>query len=115
MLLLAACGTPSQEDKLLQEATDIHNTALSIAEELETTLKQNTISADSASAILKAIEAWENDLVEVPGNEHHDHEGHKHSHEPVHVTAEEMLQLQLELNQRIEQIKKRVEAISNQN
>ena len=112
LLLLAACGTPSQEDKLLQEAADIHNTALAIAEELETTLKQNTISADSASAILAAIEAWENDLVEVPGNEHHDHEGHNHAHEPVHVTSQEMLQLQLELKQRIEQIKKRVEALT---
>ncbi len=113
LLLLAACGTPSQEDKLLQEAADIHNTALATAEELETTLKQNTISADSASAILAAIEAWENDLVEVPGNEHHhDHEEHNHAHEPVHVTSQEMLQLQLELKQRIEQIQKRVEALT---
>jgi LmbE family N-acetylglucosaminyl deacetylase len=116
LLCLTACSTSSKEDKLLQEAADVHNMALLMAEELETTLKQNTFPADSASAIRAAIEAWENDLVEVPGNEHHhNHEGHNHSHEPVHVTAEEMLQLQLELKQRIERIKKRVEAISNQN
>ncbi|MBX2915801.1 MAG: hypothetical protein KF856_11085 [Cyclobacteriaceae bacterium] len=112
LLLLSACSV-SHEQKLLQEAADIHNTALLIAEELEATLKHNTIPPDSVAAILIDIEAWENDLVEVPGNEHHhDHEGHNHSHDPVHVTAEEMLQLQLELKQRIEQIKKRVEALT---
>lgn len=115
LLLLSACSV-SHEQKLLQEAADIHNTALLIAEELEATLKQNTIPVDSVSAILTAIEAWENDLVEVPGNEHHhDHEGHNHSHEPVNVTADEMLQLQLELKYRIERIKKRVDVITNQN
>lgn len=63
-------------------------------------------------AFIKYFEAWENDLVEVPGNEHHhNHEERNHSHEPVHVTAEEMLQL--ELKQRIEQIKKRVDVIAN--
>lgn len=114
LLGLVACSTPSNEDKLLQEAADVHNTALLIAEELEITLKQNAISADSASAILAAIEAWENDLVEVPGNTHpHDHEGHNHSHEAVNVTAEEMLQLQLELKARIEKIKKRVDTATN--
>jgi len=114
LLLLSACS-PSPEDKLLQEASDVHNAALLIAEELEAALNQNMIPADSASAIRAAIEAWENDLVEVPGNEHHDHEGHNHSHEPLNVTAEEMLQLQLELKQRIEQIKKRIDTIINQN
>ncbi|MBN8653215.1 MAG: hypothetical protein J0L67_17435 [Cytophagales bacterium] len=113
LLWLTACGASSKEDKVLQEAADVHNTALLMVEELETTLKQNTFPADSASAILAAIEVWKNDLVEVPGNEHHhEHEGHNHSHEPVNVTAEEMLQLQLELKQRIEKIKKRVEALS---
>jgi hypothetical protein len=77
LLCLTACSTSSKEDKLLQEAADVHNMALLMAEELETTLKQNTFPADSASAIRAAIEAWENDLVEVPGNEHHhNHEGH---------------------------------------
>ncbi|MBX2897060.1 MAG: hypothetical protein KF763_16560 [Cyclobacteriaceae bacterium] len=114
LLLLSACSV-SHEQKLLQEAADIHNTALLIAEALEATLKQNIIPPDSASAILTAIEAWENNLVEVPGNEHHhDHEGHNHSHERVNVTAEEMLQLQVELKYRIQQIKKRVDAITNQ-
>ena len=114
MLWLTACSASSKEDKVLQEAADVHNMALLMAEELETTLKQNTFPADSTSAILAAIEAWENDLVEVPGNEHHhEHEGHNHSHEPVNVTAEEMLKLQLELKQRIEQIKKRVDVIAN--
>jgi uncharacterized protein YcfL len=115
LLLLSACSL-SHEQKLLQEAADIHNTAVLIAEELEAILKQNTIPVDSVSAILAAIEAWENDLVEVPGNEHHhDHEGHNHSHEPLNVTADEMLQLQLELKYRIERIKKRVDVITNQN
>lgn len=111
LLGLVACSAPSNENKLLQEAADVHNTALLIAEELETTLKQYTFPADSASAIMAAIKAWENELVEVPGNEHHDHEGHNHSHEAVNITAEEMLHLQLELKARMEQIKKRVDTI----
>lgn len=110
-MVLSACSPSSQEQKSLQEAANVHNAALLIAEELEATLKLSTIPADSAFVITAAIEAWVNDLVEVPGNEHHHHEGHHHSHEPVNVTAEEMLQLQLELKHRIEQIKKRVDAL----
>ncbi|MCW5911032.1 MAG: hypothetical protein KIT62_08155 [Cyclobacteriaceae bacterium] len=113
VLLAWACAAPSQDEKLLKEAADVHNTALQIAEDLESRLKQEAIPADSAFVILAAIEEWEQDLIEVPGNEHHhDHEGHNHSHEPVNVTAAEMLELQLELKQRIEQIKKRVDALT---
>lgn len=114
LLLLLGCGTSLQDAKLLKEAAEVHNAALQIAKDVETRIKQDGIHADSVLVIGKAIEEWEHDLVEVPGNEHHHHhhEGHHHSHEPVNITATEMLQLQQELKQRIELIKKRADLLT---
>lgn len=111
-VLLWSCSPSSSDEKLLREAAAVHNAALQLAEELETRLRQSEIPPDSATVLLEDIEAWENDLVEVPGNTHHHHAGHTHSHEPVHVTPKEMLLLQTELKHRIEQIKNRVDALT---
>jgi hypothetical protein len=111
-LLLVACTTASPDDKMLQEAADVHNSALLIATELKLHLQQNALVADSVSAIVLAIKDWENDGVEVPGNRHQNHEEHTHSSEPVQVTAKEMLNLQQEWKARIIDIKKRVEALT---
>lgn len=98
----------SGQDTHLQHAAALHQEALQIAEDLEDQLKQTSIPSDSAAVLQAAIEAWEKDLVEVPGFEHtHDHAGHQHSHEPVQVTPEQMLHLQQEAKDRIEQLKKR--------
>jgi hypothetical protein len=103
----------SEERTHLQQAAALHLEAVQIAEALEDQLKQATILSDSVAVLRAEIEVWEKDLVEVPGFEHtSNHSGHQHLHEPVQVTAEEMFQLQSESKKRIEQIKKRVDAIT---
>lgn len=110
IFIFGSCTKPGQ-DPHLQQAAALHLEALQIAEDLEDQLKQGAIPSDSAAVLQAAIEAWEKDLVEVPGYEHeHDHAGHNHSHEPVQVTPEEMLQLQQAAKAQIEQLKKRFDS-----
>lgn len=118
LLVLCACGGRNRQDEaLLKEAAAIHNQMVILAETLEKKLEtlQNdtthTIPADSITAWMQAIKAWESDLVEVPGNEeHHHHEEGEHHHQNTpDVTAEQMLVIQKELNIRLEALRQRIE------
>jgi hypothetical protein len=62
---------------------------------------------DSVVTLLREIQLWENDLVEVPGSEHHQHEKHEHRHAPLSITGTEMLLIQNELKARIERIQEK--------
>lgn len=125
-LLLAACGgRTSADEATLKEAGQIHLQASEVQERLEplvdslVALKTSlatraTPEAQAAVAGIdsatKRFEAWEESVVEVPGQEHaHDHaEGeshHHHDHKSApQVTASEMLEIQKELKANIEKI-----------
>lgn len=71
--------------------------------------KNSVINKDSIIILLGALEEWENDLVEIPGNEEHDHSGHHHhDHTVIEVTAKQMFQIQKELDIRLANIGKRI-------
>lgn len=100
-------------------AAEIHNQMISTKDTLEQTLlnlKKDTsglVSQDSILAWEELLKIWENDLVEVPGNElHHDHHQSEsnphHSHQQLDVTPEQMLEVQKELQQRLTAIEKRI-------
>jgi hypothetical protein len=124
-LAVACSGIPKEEERLLKEAATIHNSAFDKAGELEEMLENlksdTTVIADSVEILLKAIEAWESQMVEVPGNEHHhDHaeEGEEHHHHHEHgktldVTAQEMLTVQQEMKRQIEAIQVRIENLTS--
>lgn len=80
-------------NELLKDRPSVHNT-------------------DSVIILLGALEEWENDLVEMPGNEEHDHSGHHHDHTVLEVTAEQMFQIQKELNIRLTNIGKRINTLT---
>lgn len=121
VIWITACGGSSEKEKqLLSEASAVHNQAVALARDLKTHLEQlemdSTVSVDSVRLWKQLLAQWNEELVEVPGNEHeHDHEhDHDHSHDHHHhgssdqVTASEMLDIQRDMKERIEQLNKRV-------
>ncbi len=117
VVVFVGCSVQSTHDKkLLTEAAKLHNEAIALAEQLEKELKllasDTTIAQDSVVLLHSAIKAWEDDLVEVPGNEAHHHpEGahhHRHAEQPD-LTPEQMLTVQQELFARIQNLQQRLE------
>lgn len=119
MIWITACGGASEKEKqLLNEASAVHNQAVALARDLKTHLAQlemdSTVSVDSVKLWRQLLDQWNEELVEVPGNEHeHDHD-HDHSHDhhhhgsPDQVTASEMLDIQRDMKERIEQLNNRI-------
>lgn len=121
-LLAGACHSQrAKDDVTLHKAADVHNEMMKSAHDLEDRL--NVMGRDSLSAALidsvnvwkSLFEAWEEDVVEVPGNEAHaHHEGaHHHDHKIPEVTPDQMLVIQQELKSRLDQIRGRVDKFSS--
>ena len=120
VLCVTACGGTSKKDtELLNEASLLHNEAVAIAGDLKVHLSQlekdSTVSVDSLKVWRQLLTQWNEELVEVPGNEHeHDHDdGHDHDHDHHHqpadqVTAAEMLLIQRDMKERIELLSNRI-------
>ncbi|HKK77474.1 MAG TPA: hypothetical protein VJ953_20510 [Saprospiraceae bacterium] len=96
----SACTTTSEEDKLMQEAFNIHQEAMQVANETRALLTATDQTRKDLQSIRNRLERWEDDLVEVPGFEHdhdhsHDHD-HDHSHSTLELLPEDMLAIQKE-------------------
>jgi hypothetical protein len=117
---LFSCTNTNKEKEVFANAASIHNEMMKTVEAMEEQIAAlekdsiNSVPTDSLTAWKEAIELWESDMVEVPGNEEHhdDKEGghHHHDHKTVEVTAEQMLFIQQELSSRLASIKSRIEA-----
>ncbi|MDW3194388.1 MAG: hypothetical protein R8G66_18575 [Cytophagales bacterium] len=125
LLLAYACGS-SKEDPNLAQAMDIHNEATKIGhsasmsvsqlKSLEAKMKQPQL--DSLNAITTDLSEWYETLVEVPGNEHEDHDGHDHDHDHQEnylegLSSEDILAIQAELKKQIQWIDARVNNLMN--
>lgn len=136
-LVIWSCGGKSaKDDPILQEATKIHEEAHEMQEGIEPTIegidslktvlieKKKSLADSSAKQIDELVgaldkikgdfEAWEENVVSVPGMEdEHEHEHskegehhHHHDHKPApDVTSEQMLDIQKEIRKNIEAIK----------
>jgi ABC-type nickel/cobalt efflux system permease component RcnA len=111
----AACQSPQTSDELKQ-AGEIHLQALALSAQLENSLdslgQTTTVPPDSLAAWKRELEAWEENLVEVPGlgHEHdHDHEGHDHHHEAApNITDADMLKVQKEALRQLQALQIRI-------
>jgi hypothetical protein len=130
--LLWACNPP-KENKTLQEAAKIHNQAIKIHQEvmpqidelkgITDKLKTQKDSLQKAQKVTKeldnllmsinqneqAMQEWMKNIVEVPGNEAHQHSEGEHHHDhsaKVEVSEEEMLAIQKEMLKNIQNIQK---------
>lgn len=95
LLFLIACQDHEPDPKL-KEAFETHELALKFQDSLKTELAdlaERTLSPEQQGLIdelAKKHEAWEDNLVEVPGFAHdHDH-GHDHDHDHDHAEEEMM-------------------------
>jgi len=116
------CSSSSQEKELLDKAASVHNDIVNEMSGLKADLNRLEVDAlyvtkDSLKEILKSIDEWQRDLVEVQGNEHHDpqKDDHHHDHSVLEVTAEEMLNIQLEMQKRSDAIKTRFDSLQKCN
>jgi hypothetical protein len=116
LALLIGCSSKKEDEKLNTGSIVIHNSMVMKASEIENELfllksdSLSTVNKDSIDILLFVLEEWEQDIVEVPGNENHQHSEHKHhdhSHKAPEVTALQMLQIQQEMDKRLEAINKR--------
>lgn len=128
MLLIifsVSCSSKKNEDhKMTAQSIHLHNSMLRKANQIEHELQlMRTDSAfvmhkDSVEHLFKALFKWKSELVEVPGNDDHDHEGHDHSdHDHSRaapdVTPEQMLEIQNDLDSSLSAIGKRVSALES--
>lgn len=111
LVVLFACGSgDKRSDELLKVAARLHNEAVSKAGELEAKLNKAGIAPDSIEIFKQALSEWKANLIEVPGNDHHDHDhnhGHDHHHHHKHdveLSPSEMLSIQKVLLHQIDSL-----------
>ncbi len=124
-LVFLACSA-SKEDKVLKQASEIHNDAMEIGHKTSlriSYLKKNESGLarahqDSLQSITLALGEWYEMVVEVPGYEHEDN-GHDHDHAHgdqmehlEHLSAMEILEIQTELKKEIERLQASVMGLS---
>lgn len=126
--LLACSSSSDKHNPLLEEAARYHNEATAIQAELEPRIDSiKTVLAGRSTpdkvarmatldSIKTAFEAWEENLVEVPGMPHehnHAHGKHEHHHDATlkDLPASQMRDLQRETRDNIRQLQTRYEII----
>lgn len=123
-VLASGCsGSSRQEERVLKEAAGVHNAMMDELEKIELRLEllraDSTVSKDSVIMWQSELEKWEDEVVEVPGNEEHEEHdehakhGHHHDHKRLDVTAAQMLTVQQELSSRLARISDRIQKRSS--
>lgn len=114
-LFMTQCSSAKKENPLLTDAAKIHNEAVALAsmldQQLDTLANDMNNLKDSVIAWRVALEKWESNLVEVPGNESavYNHANHADHHEKaVELTPEQMYTVQQEMKAQIEELRKRI-------
>jgi hypothetical protein len=119
MLLVISCS--SKQDKSdYRHVAILHNAMMERARLIERDLNMlhhDTLTQevrDSLEVIANLLHAWKADVVEVPGNDMHEHDDHSHSHAQVamEVTPQQMLEIQKELDARLSSIGKKLALIT---
>ncbi|WP_422080141.1 hypothetical protein [Ulvibacterium sp.] len=130
LALSFACGDKKQKGEDLQQAFELHQEAIEIRQMTQDQvahLKANTDSlfvkmyTKDLQSISRSLEAWDEQLVEVPGfEEEHDHSGHDHSghdhdhhHHDAHpeLTPKQHLEVQQHLLEEIKAIAIKIDNI----
>jgi hypothetical protein len=123
--LLVSCKNDKKQNEFLRQAFQIHQEAVAIRNQTDAQLTKFIANEDSLlvntykmelESIGKALNTWDDQLVEVPGfEEEHDHAAHDHHHhEESDLTPEQHLQVQQHLLKEIRAIEKRIGEIIQQ-
>ncbi|WP_299537191.1 hypothetical protein [Ulvibacterium sp.] len=128
LALSTACGDKKQANEDLQQAFELHKEAVKIRQMMQDQMTQLKANMDSLfvethskdlNSISSALEAWDEQLVEVPGfEEEHDHSGHDHDHDHDHhhdnhpeLTPKQHLEVQQHLLEEIKEIAVKIDDI----
>jgi hypothetical protein len=120
ILALVSCTPKTSEKNINHQAIVLHNSMVKKANHIEHRLneikKDSAISRDSLALLSTLLARWKGELVEVPGNEDHDHAGHEHHHgKAIDLTDEQILEIQKELDERLSSIGQRVSRLKPEN
>jgi len=114
-LLMVNCSVSKKENPFLKDATQVHNEAIALAQQLEEQLEHltndSTVLADSLRVWQTDLEKWKRNLPEVPGNENHEHpeQGHHdHGKQLPELTPDQILLVQREMKAQLDLITSRV-------
>jgi len=121
-VVFLACNT-SRKEEANPQIIEIHDTAIKKGNEVEKIIdkikdyaKDSTDSLknrllDSVEVLRDDLTKWKETIVEVPGHEHN--HVHDHSHkEPLQVTPDMMLEIQKDIEKRVDKLLSRAEGIS---
>lgn len=113
-LFLLACNARHTDMNEYAQSIVIHNSMVKKAKEMEQEIhlmltdSTSRINTDSVNSILADLQEWKNQLIEVPGNESHDHTTDHHDHEIVEITPEQVLLVQQSLDDALGRIGQRL-------
>ncbi len=126
--LSSACGD-KQMNKDLQQAFELHKEAIKIRQMAQDQMAKLQANKDSLfvetytkdlQSISSSLEAWDEQLVEVPGfeeehdhsdHDHSDHDHHHHHDEQQELTPKQHLEVQQHLLEEIQAIAEKVNNI----
>ncbi len=131
LFVILSCGDSKQKSEELEQAFKLHEEAVKIRSQMGDQMAQLKSNTDSLfvathtsdlNAISQSLEAWDEQLVEVPGFEHdHDHSGHDHSdhdhdhdhdhHHEQELTPKQHLEVQQQLLDDIKAIAEKIDTI----
>ncbi len=89
-LVFFSCLGGHKHDPVLTEAFEVHKQSLAMAKEVRSRL-DNISNTDSSRIHLESrLAQWNENIIEVPGFEHHHEHGHDHHHHHNHSSLELM-------------------------
>ena len=103
-----------KHDPILTEAFEIHNQSLSLSKDTRDLINQLPDTDSSKLLLQTRLVQWNENIIEVPGFEHHhdhDHEHHHHNHSTLELLPEDMLRVQQEFLDSIQIIHTQVQDI----
>ena len=126
LALSLACSDKKQTNEDLQQAFELHEKAIKIRQMAQDQMDQLEANKDSLfveayakelQSLSSSLEAWDGQVVEVPGfEEEHDHSDHDHHHhnEQQELTPKQHLEVQQHLLEEIQAIAEKINNIKEQ-
>ncbi len=119
ILIASGCDNAKRQSDLTNQAIVIHNSMIKKADGIERALQELSNDStfihqqDSIHVAKNMLASWKLELVEVPGNESHQHDNHHHAQQSIDVTDEQMLAIQEELSYKLSSIEKLIMRIKS--
>ena len=117
-IFFSSCFGGHKHDPILTEAFEIHNQSLAISKEARNALDKITDADLIKLQFESRLAQWNENIIEVPGFEHHhdhnhDHGHHHHNHSTLELLPTDMLRVQKEFLDSIRIIHTEIQNLSS--